>query len=79
MADVEQNRPSYEELCANFRIDVPEYYNFGFDVVDAWAKKDRNKLAMIWVDQKGNEKKYTFRMKMSKGVGGPLRSHPLTG
>jgi len=60
MADVEQNRPSYEELCANFRIDVPEYYNFGFDVVDAWAKKDRNKLAMIWVDQKGNEKKYTF-------------------
>ena len=60
MADVEQNRPSYEELCANFRIDVPEYYNFGFDVVDAWAKNDRNKLAMIWVDQKGNEKKYTF-------------------
>jgi acetyl-CoA synthetase len=60
MADEEQNRPSYKELCANFRIDVPEYYNFGFDVVDAWAKKDRNKLAMIWVDQKGNEKKYTF-------------------
>jgi len=29
-------------------------------MVDAWAKKDRNKLAMIWVDQKGNEKKYTF-------------------
>ncbi|HOI62145.1 MAG TPA: AMP-binding protein, partial [Methanoculleus sp.] len=39
---------------------VPEYYNFGFDVIDAWAKKDRNKLAMIWTDQKGNEKKYTF-------------------
>ncbi|WP_243670204.1 AMP-binding protein [Methanoculleus chikugoensis] len=60
MGDEEQKPPSYEDLCANFSIDVPEYYNFGFDVIDAWAKKDRNKLAMIWVDQKGNEKKYTF-------------------
>ncbi|NLA38954.1 MAG: AMP-binding protein, partial [Methanomicrobiales archaeon] len=37
-----------------------EYYNFGFDVIDAWAKKDRNRLAMIWTDQEGNERKYTF-------------------
>ena len=60
MADDEQKPASYEDLCANFTIDVPEFYNFGFDVIDAWAKKDRNKLAMIWVDQQGNEKKYTF-------------------
>ena len=60
MIDDEQKVASYEDLCANFKIDVPEYYNFGFDVIDAWAKKDRNKLAMIWTDQKGNEKKYTF-------------------
>ena len=24
----------YEETYRNFRIDVPEYYNFGFDVID---------------------------------------------
>lgn len=60
MTDDEQKPVSYEDLCANFKIDVPEYYNFGFDVIDTWAKKDRNKLAMIWVDQQGNEKKYTF-------------------
>ncbi|MBT0733675.1 AMP-binding protein [Methanoculleus bourgensis] len=60
MADDEEKPMSYEDLCANFKIDVPEYYNFGFDVIDAWAKKDRNRLAMIWTDQKGNEKKYTF-------------------
>ena len=41
-------------------IDVPEYFNFGFDVIDAWAHKDRNKLAMIWVNQEGVEKKFTF-------------------
>ena len=25
----------YEETCSTFSIPVPEYYNFGFDVVDA--------------------------------------------
>ena len=51
---------SYEKMCETFSIEVPEYYNFGFDVIDAWAKKDRNKLAMIWVNQQGDEKKYSF-------------------
>lgn len=50
----------YDTLYRDFRINVPEYFNFGFDVVDAWAKKDRNKLAMIWVNQQGVEKKFTF-------------------
>ncbi|MGB9175394.1 MAG: AMP-binding protein, partial [Methanoregula sp.] len=54
------NMPDYEEMERNFRIDVPEYFNFGLDVIDAWANKDRNKLAMIWVNQEGEEKKFTF-------------------
>ncbi len=54
------NMPDYDETYKRFKIDVPEYFNFGFDVIDAWADKDRNKLAMIWVDQEGNEKKFTF-------------------
>ncbi len=53
--------PDYEDLCRDFRIEVPKYYNFGFDVIDAWAENDRNKLAMIWVNQEGEEKKYSFR------------------
>ncbi len=51
----------YAETKKTFRIDVPEYFNFGYDVIDAWAKKDRNKLALIWVSQNGEEKKYTFK------------------
>jgi acetyl-CoA synthetase len=51
----------YDETNRNFSPDVPEYYNFGFDVIDALAVKDRNKLAMIWVDQGGREKAFTFR------------------
>ena len=56
----EHNMPDYHEMYRSFKIDVPEYFNFGFDIIDAWANKDRNKLAMIWVDQEGKEKKYTF-------------------
>lgn len=56
----QHNMPDYETMAKNFRIDVPEFFNFGFDVIDAWAHKDRNKLAMIWVNQKGEEKKFTF-------------------
>jgi len=56
----EHNMPDYDEMYRNFRIEVPEYFNFGFDVMDAWANRDRNKLAMIWVNQEGIEKKFTF-------------------
>ena len=56
----DHNIGDYDETYRNFRIDVPEYFNFGFDVIDAWAYKDRNKLAMIWVNQEGVEKKFTF-------------------
>ncbi|MBN1141749.1 MAG: AMP-binding protein, partial [Deltaproteobacteria bacterium] len=55
------NIKDYAKTCATFSIEVPEYYNFAYDVVDQWAERDRNKLAMIWVDQEGAEKKLTFR------------------
>ncbi|NLA37779.1 MAG: AMP-binding protein, partial [Methanomicrobiales archaeon] len=55
------NMTDYDVACANFSIEVPEYFNFGYDVIDRWAERDRNKLAMIWVDQHGEEKKYSFR------------------
>ena len=28
---------SYEDFKANYKVNVPEDFNFGFDVVDAWA------------------------------------------
>lgn len=59
-AEPEPNLADYDRVYRTFKIDVPEYFNFGFDVIDAWAKKDRNKIAMIWVNQKGEEKKFTF-------------------
>ncbi|NLO78426.1 MAG: AMP-binding protein [Methanomicrobiales archaeon] len=60
MADAEYNMVDYDETYHTFSIDVPEFFNFGYDVIDDWAQRDRNKLAMIWANQDGDEKKYTF-------------------
>jgi acetyl-CoA synthetase len=35
MGPEDHNMPDYEEMYRNFRIEVPEYFNFGFDVIDA--------------------------------------------
>jgi len=43
----------------DFKIVVPEYFNFGFDVVDKWAELD-DKIALIWIDTDGKNYK-TFR------------------
>ena len=55
----------YEETYRTFSLEVPDYYNFGFDVIDRLALEDRNRLAMIWVNQEGNEKTFTFRQMMN--------------
>lgn len=65
MSPAEHTIKEYDEIYRSFSLPVPEYYNFGFDVIDALAEKDRNKLAMIWVNQEGKEVTYTFRQMMN--------------
>src|SRR4051794_14295257 len=48
---------SYEEMRAAHRWDVPERYNIARDVCD---KHDRDRLAMIWEDWRGSERRGTF-------------------
>jgi acetyl-CoA synthetase len=59
------NIADYEETYRNFSIEVPEYYNFGFDLIDKLGLSDRNRLAMIWLNQEGCEKFFTFRQLMN--------------
>jgi acetyl-CoA synthetase len=35
---------SYEDMMNNFTINVPDDFNFGFDVVDAWAEIEPKSL-----------------------------------
>ena len=30
---------SYEDFKENYKINAPESFNFGFDIVDGWAKE----------------------------------------
>ena len=49
MDNTPMNMQDYEQTYNSFRLDVPEFYNFAFDVIDKWAE-DRTKLALLTVD-----------------------------
>ena len=51
---------SYEDFMQNFKINVPENFNFGYDVVDAWAEKEPNKKALLWTNDQGEVIQFTF-------------------
>jgi acetyl-CoA synthetase len=51
---------SYSEFKADFRINIPENFNFAYDVVDEIAASDPDKIAMVWCDDKGKEAIFSF-------------------
>ena len=51
---------SYEDFKENFKLIVPDNFNFGFDVMDEWAKIAPDRLGLIWCDDHGHERKLTF-------------------
>jgi len=53
----EPNMQDYQYSYDNDRLEVPEYFNFGFDVVDKWAQ-DRTKMALISIDSTGSQAQY---------------------
>lgn len=58
---------SYEDFKENYRVNVPEDFNFGFDVVDAWAAAEPEKKALVWCDEGDEDRTFTFTdiMKLS--------------
>ena len=54
---MQNNIPNARE---GFEIPAPEYYNFAYDCIDQMAVKERNREAMIWVNQDGQERRFTF-------------------
>ncbi len=51
---------SQEDFIKNFRINVPENFNFGYDIVDAWAETEPDKKALCWTNDKGLHIDFTF-------------------
>ncbi len=56
-----QTLDEYRRLCASFRLEVPEHFNFGNDVFDRWASQRPDDRAMLWNDDEGNQQSLTFR------------------
>ena len=51
---------SQEDFMKNFRVEVPENFNFGYDVVDAWAEEQPDKKALLWVGKDKEKIDFTF-------------------
>ena len=51
---------SSADFAENFKINIPDHFNFGYDIVDEWAKKEPEKLALLWTNDEGKERKFSF-------------------
>ena len=51
---------SQEDFIKNLKINVPENFNFGYDVVDAWAAEQPDKPALLWTNDQGECRQFTF-------------------
>jgi len=51
---------SQEDFIKNLEIKVPDNFNFGYDVVDAWAAEQPDKKAILWTNDQGASHQYTF-------------------
>lgn len=51
---------SQEDFVNNLKIKAPENFNFGYDVVDAWAKEEPNKRAICWTNDKGEHIDFSY-------------------
>lgn len=51
---------SHKDFVKNYHINVPENFNFAYDIVDEWAKTAPNKRALCWTNDKGEHRDMTF-------------------
>lgn len=51
---------SYEDFKQNYKVIVPDHFNFAYDVMDEWAAQKPNKVALLWTNDKGDRIDFTF-------------------
>ena len=44
----------------HFVLNIPERFNFAYDIIDEYARLSPQKPAMIWTNTKGEERRFTF-------------------
>ena len=73
------NYNSQEDFENNFKINIPEGFNFAYDIVDEYANIEPDKRAMIWTNLAGEEKTFTFGdfAKLSNQAANVFKEHGL--
>ena len=51
---------SEEDFQKNLHFIIPEHFNFAYDVMDAWAEEKPDKTALLWTNDEGAERRFTF-------------------
>ncbi|MDR1673872.1 MAG: AMP-binding protein, partial [Oscillospiraceae bacterium] len=47
-------------IIQKFCLNIADDFNFGYDVIDAIAEKEPDKKALVWCNDKGDEKTLTY-------------------
>lgn len=55
------NFDSMEDFRQNYEVKVPDNFNFAYDVVDRWAETNPEKPALLWTNDNGEERQFTFK------------------
>jgi len=51
---------NYADFLANYKVNVPEHFNFGYDVVDVYAEEQPDKEAILWTNDRGDVKHINY-------------------
>ena len=51
---------SEEDYRKNLEFIIPKNFNFAYDVVDAWAEEAPDKIALLWTNDEGAERRLSF-------------------
>jgi acetyl-CoA synthetase len=51
---------SVEDFKEHLHFNIKENFNFAYDVVDAWAEEQPDKLALLWTNDEGAEVRLSF-------------------
>lgn len=52
---------STEDFKNNFHVNIPDNFNFAYDIVDEWAKTNPDKVALCWSNEEGEHIDFTFK------------------
>lgn len=67
-AESPRNMSDYEAVRRSFQWERPERFNFALDVIDRHAAERPDALALLWSDETGRERRFTFSQLKQQSV-----------